>query len=67
MKKYRFLLSVLLLITTTASDFALALSDGYESPELKDEAPWTAILYLVVALAGICIVAFKNSRRTHLD
>ena len=41
--------------------------DTHELPKL--EASWGGIswLYFAVGLIGICAVAFKNSRRTHLQ
>ena len=33
-------------------------------PEIKAGQPWLASVYAVVALAGICVVAFKNPKRT---
>ena len=37
------------------------------APELDWSMPWLALGYSVATLAGICVVGFKNSRRTHLD
>jgi formate hydrogenlyase subunit 3/multisubunit Na+/H+ antiporter MnhD subunit len=37
------------------------------APELEAAVPGWAILCTLVALAGICVVAFKSSKRTHLD
>lgn len=44
-------------------------SDGYIAADLKEDAslPWMAVLYAVVVMAGVMTVAFKNSKRTHLD
>lgn len=28
---------------------------------------WIALVYTLVALAAVCFVAFKNTKRTHLD
>jgi hypothetical protein len=38
-----------------------------EAPKIKAYMPWTAVMYSVVALAGICVVAFKNPKRTRSD
>ena len=38
-----------------------------EPPELKSSVPLWAVLCSLVALGGICVVAFKNAKRTHLD
>ena len=45
----------------------LAAFEGYGRPKPESKVPWAGILYLLVSLAGICAVAFKNPRRTHLD
>ena len=37
------------------------------APVVKTSTPWRAVIYSMVALAGICVVAFKDPRRTHLD
>jgi len=37
------------------------------APAVKASTPWRAVIYSMVALAGICVVAFKDPRRTHLD
>ena len=48
-------------------------TDDYGRPiapmvEVEDApVPWVAFLCTVVALAGVAVVAFKSSRRTHLD
>ena len=41
--------------------------DGYQVPDIQKPAMWKPALVAVVALAAICVVAFKNARRTHLD
>ena len=46
---------------------ALAIYDGHRLPKTEPKVSWFSILYLVVGLAGICVVAFKSTRRTHLD
>ena len=46
---------------------AWASSDGHRVPELEETSPWLALLYTAVCLAGVLVVGFKNSRRTHLD
>ncbi len=46
----------------------LAASDDRHTvrkPEQKGASLGT--IYAIVALAGICVVAFKNTHRTHLD
>ena len=61
---------ILLLTLTAVMPAAVALAgraDGYEAPEIEAKPPWVAILYVFIALAGICVVGFKNAKRTHLD
>ena len=36
-------------------------------PELEGRVPWLAILMTVLAFVLIALVAFKPSKRTHLD
>lgn len=38
-----------------------------EAPEIESSVPWLPLLFTVLATAAICAVAFKSSRRTHLD
>ena len=62
--------NILLLLLTTVAPAVVALAgaaDGYEAPEIESKPHWAAIFYAFVALAGICAVGFKNSKRTHLD
>ena len=59
-----------LLVTLIVAMMVAAVSfgaDAYTAPQIELERPWIAILYAVVALAGILVVGFKNSKRTHLD
>ena len=45
-----------------------AAGDGLMPPTSEEgDFPWGAVLYTLVAVAGIAAVAFKNARRTHLD
>jgi hypothetical protein len=47
---------------------ALAADNAESGGEAgQSTTPWAAILYLLVATAAICVVGFKNSKRTHLD
>jgi len=41
--------------------------DGYPLPQTDPRNPWLPLVFMVVALAGVLVVAFKNARRTHLD
>ena len=54
------------LILSAATGAAWA-GDGFEPPEIKNVDYWYALAVAAAALAGICVVAFKNSKRTHLD
>jgi hypothetical protein len=38
-----------------------------EPPTIEASRPWMAVVYSVVALAGVCVVAFKNPNRTDSD
>ncbi len=44
-----------------------ASDDRYKVPEPEQKGAWLGTIYAIVALAGICVVAFKNTHRTHLD
>lgn len=46
---------------------AAAADDAFKATPREPSHDWIAVLYALVALAGICVVAFKNSKRTHLD
>lgn len=46
---------------------ASAGDDGHAATPIDPATDLLAIVYAVVALAGICVVGFKNSKRTHLD
>ena len=61
---YRFLATLIVVMTASAVS---AGADAHTAPQIELERPWMAILYAVVALAGILVVGFKNSKRTHLD
>ena len=41
--------------------------DGFEAPVIEKAIPWAAIGISAVAVLAIAVVAFKSSRRTHLD
>jgi len=38
-----------------------------EPPKIETSRSWVAVVYSVIALAGICVIAFKNPKRTHVD
>ena len=46
---------------------ASAGDDGHAAKSIDPATDLFAILYALAALAGICVVAFKNAKRTHLD
>ena len=58
-----FLACLILLVMTCAA----SAGDGFKPPEIKKADYWYALAVAAAALAGICVVAFKNSKRTHLD
>ena len=45
----------------------LADSGDYKPPVAKGELPWMAIFYAVACTGVICFIAFRNSKRSHLD
>jgi hypothetical protein len=59
-----FLTGLILLAATCA---AWATGDGFEPPKFEKGDYWYALTIALVALAGICVVAFKNSKKTYLD
>ncbi len=42
-------------------------SDGLQGKPKDTSVSWAAIAYSAVFAAAIAVVAFKNSKRTHLD
>ena len=58
---------VLLGVLTLGASSAFGDALPNKPPEIKDGTPWLASVYSAVALAGICVVAFKNPRRTRPD
>lgn len=44
-----------------------AKARAHGAPELESSATGWALLCALAALAGICVVAFKSAKRTHLD
>ncbi len=38
-----------------------------EPPAIEPSTSWLTIAYAAVGVIAICVVAFKNARRTHLD
>ena len=46
---------------------ASAGDDGHAAARIDPSTDVWAIVYAIVALAGICVIGFKNAKRTHLD
>lgn len=46
---------------------AMAARKPEVAPELEDSIGWRPVLYMLVGIALVCVVAFRNARRTHLD
>jgi hypothetical protein len=40
--------------------------DRYQAPGVEGDAPLVAVVYMLVVLAGICVLGFKSAHRTHL-
>jgi hypothetical protein len=43
------------------------LPDGFTVQPIEAKPAWICIGISALALAGVCVVAFKNARRSHLD
>jgi hypothetical protein len=62
----KFCLSLAALVCLASAGWGA--QDAASAPKIEDGGtPWTAIIYSIVALAGIAVVGFKNAKRTHLD
>lgn len=68
-KKFKIALILAVLAHASIAEAALQTISGekYASPLLESPFPLYSILYALVGLAGVAIVGFKNSGRTHLD
>ena len=64
MKAERLLWSVLLAVLPAGAALA---GDGYQVPDIQLSGVWKPALVAAVAVVAICVVAFKNAKRTHLD
>ncbi|HUU60043.1 MAG TPA: hypothetical protein VMZ50_10900, partial [Phycisphaerae bacterium] len=60
----RILLTALGVLVAATGAAAAPNGDGFTADILESSIDWFAILYALVALAGICVVGFKNSKRT---
>lgn len=43
------------------------VKDGFAPKPLEPSLDWVSLLYALIALIGVCVVGFKNAKRTHLD
>ena len=66
MKATRVLMAMLAVVAAAGGAWAADGGAG-KAPRLNAETPWVAILYTLVATVAICVLGFKNCRRTHLD
>ena len=41
--------------------------DGIHIDSVEPSTDWRTVVYPLVATGGVCAVAFKNCKRTHLD
>ena len=68
MKRAKILALVVVLLLAAGSAVAKQeVKRIHGAPVLEWSMPWMALGYAVAALAGISVVGFKNSKRTHLD
>ncbi len=70
LKRYARTCAILVLVGVLMFGGSIALGKSRskistEPPKIEAEQPWMAAVYSVVALAGICVVAFKDPKRTH--
>ncbi|MCP4376873.1 MAG: hypothetical protein GY794_11935 [bacterium] len=60
------LLLVCVLVLTSVTAFGARAAGRLPAPpKIKASQPWMAVVYSVVALAGICVIAFKDPKRSH--
>jgi hypothetical protein len=64
MKAEKLLCSVVIAVLPAAAALA---SDGYQAPDIEKSGIWKPLLVVVAAVLGICVLGFKNAKRTHLD
>ena len=41
-------------------------ADRYQAPGVEGSLALVAVVYMLVVLAGICVLGFKSAHRTHL-
>ena len=63
--KLRLLLLVLVLLASLVATAAGA--NGSEGEEQEDAVDWLSVMYLVAFAVAVSVVAFKDSKRTHLN
>lgn len=51
----------------TLASYSHAAADGYEAPEVESAMPWAGVILALVALVGVCMAAFHNPKRSHLE
>lgn len=62
--KLRHVVSLAAACLLPAASTAAAAVDAAKAPAGEEATPWVAILYSLVGLAGICVIAFKNAKRS---
>ena len=68
MKHAKILLIVMVMVLGMTAATGLARDDDSDYiPKIEPSTPWMAVAYAAAGLAGIAVVGFKNSNRTHLD
>jgi len=67
MKRAKILVILIVLWLSAAPALAKRRKRTTGAPEIESSMPWLATGYAFASLAGICVVGFKNSKRTHLD
>jgi len=50
-----------------APGLAALADDGFSPPEPRSARLWQAYVAAIVAVLAICVLGFKNAKRTHLD
>ena len=72
MKNMARTLSIVVAVLLAVGGSALAVitigPDGFRQPPVHEAPPsWGAIIYSILFVMVVCPVAFKNSKRSHLD
>ncbi len=63
----RALIVAVLVLTAAGAALAAPKKDVKPKYQRDPASPLLPIVYAMVALAGVGVVGFKNSKRTHLD